>query len=831
MFERVWAIKNNANPNRPTLGYVSAVLKQKDDILSAATPEDFPQNGQIFITAEYDNQIDSIFEDFEIFEIKADTGGETSGDCAFIAHGNSVQPHRMKTELCNIFRAEMNIGNKLVCNSPIKPMNTYHFVLNELDDCLYGPFGGNAVKVSNGYDIVLEPLQAITFMKAHKPFHVAKIPVDVMPEGFILELEIGNRGRGGYFSSLTHKTTLLSACADLDKLTYEWVDFISDDALIKWGNDCLGSTDEKIGRKQRQEFVQKIRELKDASPDRVSRLETLVTKLDQWELKKENLISNFLKSNSSEAQEAIALFVKSNSTWIKDENTELKKELESDLLELEGSKLNLQNQIDQLETEKDRIKQSYSQESLESVKEENSSLESQRKDLVSALSQLNIQKNELLEDIGNVSAVSDLNNRKIYLTESISELKEEEKSLKDSIRTLKYEYLEDSEKLRKEAGKILPFLEIFNTNGVRKENNQSFDIQEIETLKFEDGSEIIEQVSEFFERSNRSLPTHEIANYLVSIGQSFLTVLSGHPGVGKTTLAQLLAEALGLNNQILTIPVARGWTSQRDILGYYNPLSGSFEKARTGLYDKLLACEQEFSKLSRSQVPNFVLLDEANLSPIEHYWSSFLTHCDTDTLKKLPIDTMNDDSEYELEITDNIRFLATINHDVTTEPLSHRLLDRVPVITLNPPRNVDRPKLAEKITTPIDFECFVNAFKNINDDADYTTSEEDIIRDIQNILTDDDPKLGAITPLSARKQNSILSYVVKANTYMENSLDALDYAVLQMVLPLIGGYGEGFKIRLQRLKDVVAPLPRTSKHLERMITVGNTKHFSYSYFV
>lgn len=831
MLERVWAIKNNANPNRSTLGYVSAVLKQEDEILSAANPEDFPQNGQIFITAEYDNQIDFVFEDFEIFEIKAVTGGETSGDCTYIAHGNSVQKHMSKTELCNVFRTKMKIGDKLVCSSPIKPMETYHFVLNELDNCLYGPFSGSAIQGQNGYEIALDPLPSIAFMKAHKPFHVAKIPVDIMPQGFLLNLEIGTRGRGGYFSSVTHSITLLSACSDLDKLAYEWIDFISDEALVKWGNDCLGSTDGKIGRKQRQEFVQKVRELKNASPSRVSRLETLVTELDQWELKKENLITDFLKSNSPEAQSAISSFVKNNSTWIKDENAELKKELEGDLLELEGRKLNLKNQIGQLESEKEQITQSYSQKSLEKVKEENSSLETQREALVKELAQLDAEKTKLLEEIDNISAVSDLNNRKIYLTESIIELKEEEKSLKDSIRTLRYEYLEDSDKLRKEAGKILPFLEIFNTNGAKQENSQSFDIQEIETMKFARGADIIEQVSEFCEQSNRSIPPSEIANYMVSIGQSFLTVLSGHPGVGKTTLAQLLAQALGLHNQILTVPVARGWTSQRDILGYHNPLTGNFEKARTGLYDKLVACKQEHSKLKRNQIPSLVLLDEANLSPIEHYWSSFLTHCDTDTTKKLPIDSMSHSSTYELEITDNLRFMATINHDVTTEPLSHRLLDRVPIITLNPPRNVDRPKQSKRITAPIDFDSFKNAFKITNDDADYTTSEEDIIREIQNALMDDDPKLGNIIPLSARKQNAILSYVVKANEYMDNNLEALDYAVLQMVLPLVGGYGESFKTRLKRLQEIVTPLPKTSKHLERMLTVGETKHFSYSYFV
>ena len=59
-----------------------------------------------------------------------------------------------------------------------------------------------------------------------------------------------------------------------------------------------------------------------------------------------------------------------------------------------------------------------------------------------------------------------------------------------------------------------------------------------------------------------------------------------------------------------------------------------------------------------------ILLDEANLSPIEHYWADFLSMCDGQGDKDINLTSKS------LKIGQNIRFIATINHDNTTERLS-----------------------------------------------------------------------------------------------------------------------------------------------------------------
>jgi len=72
----------------------------------------------------------------------------------------------------------------------------------------------------------------------------------------------------------------------------------------------------------------------------------------------------------------------------------------------------------------------------------------------------------------------------------------------------------------------------------------------------------------------------------------------------------------------------------------------------------------------------YVLLDEANLSPIEHYWSAFFGMTDSDGTRSLTL------GMEQVRVPDYLRFLATINHDGTTEPLSPRTIDRAPFIVM-----------------------------------------------------------------------------------------------------------------------------------------------------
>ena len=100
-----------------------------------------------------------------------------------------------------------------------------------------------------------------------------------------------------------------------------------------------------------------------------------------------------------------------------------------------------------------------------------------------------------------------------------------------------------------------------------------------------------------------SYTRNEIINISVCVAQNFLTVFSGEPGTGKTSICNIFAHIFGLTlpevtmdqsvkkeyytGRYVPVSVERGWTSKRDFIGYYNPLSKEFESANKQLCDGL----------------------------------------------------------------------------------------------------------------------------------------------------------------------------------------------------------------------------------------------------
>ena len=79
-----------------------------------------------------------------------------------------------------------------------------------------------------------------------------------------------------------------------------------------------------------------------------------------------------------------------------------------------------------------------------------------------------------------------------------------------------------------------------------------------------------------------------------------------------------------------------------------------------------------------SRFPYIILLDEANLSPMEYYWADFMRAADKNDDDIL----INIGLEEDVYIPKTLHFLATINNDQTTEQLSPRLIDRAWIIKL-----------------------------------------------------------------------------------------------------------------------------------------------------
>lgn len=294
----------------------------------------------------------------------------------------------------------------------------------------------------------------------------------------------------------------------------------------------------------------------------------------------------------------------------------------------------------------------------------------------------------------------------------------------------------------------------------------------------------------------RNYSKNDIINIFICTSQSFLTIFSGEPGTGKTSICNILANSLGLNifgnskdtgismNRYVPVSVERGWSSKRDLIGYYNPLTKKYDRSNVKIYDALMILNQERED---SQFPYIVLLDEANLSPMEYYWADFMRVTDRfqdNTFINIGLDM-------DVYIPKTLRFLATINNDQTTEQLSPRLIDRAWIVKL--PKCDFKEKL-DNVSYSFDKAvCWSNIESTFINSESKEIQLKTPVEQIYKLFDDNH------LTVSPRVQQNIKNYICVAQEIMEDELGvtkkekALDFAIVQKLLPKINGYYSNYE--------------------------------------
>lgn len=352
-------------------------------------------------------------------------------------------------------------------------------------------------------------------------------------------------------------------------------------------------------------------------------------------------------------------------------------------------------------------------------------------------------------------------------------------------------------------------------------------------------------------QSYRAYDKNTILNFFILLTQNFLTVFSGEPGSGKTSICEILAYVLGLRSmhkiptvkqsglwknsmaaqRFLTVPVERGWTSKRDFIGYYNPLSKTFESTDARRREAFAELHAEHQR-GFDDIAFVMLLDEANLSPMEYYWGDFMRICDNRTRVG---ESVSFGGESTYSIPDTLRFLATINNDFTTENLSPRLLDRANIVKL-PEQDVRFSKQPdEREEHPI---VSWRAMKDYFGPRTVTPNDKhsrEINALLDDIFAEFKEQLGI--SVSMRSRLAIQDYVSAGAAVFTGENEpayrtAIDFAVMQRLMPRIDGNGKEYRERLEAMQSIFDGngLDRSRTELAELIERGEKSMGWYRFF-
>lgn len=348
--------------------------------------------------------------------------------------------------------------------------------------------------------------------------------------------------------------------------------------------------------------------------------------------------------------------------------------------------------------------------------------------------------------------------------------------------------------------------------------------------------ELVREISDrVTKKAGRDLTDAEVINMATCLMQGYITTFSGLPGTGKTSMCRILAGALGLVNddpdraRFTEIDVENGWTSYKDYIGYHNPIAKTYERSIPQVFDAMKRLSGERAGDAQA-APYLFLLDEANLSPIEHYWGPFMHACDTFRTCGGRIAL---GSEEDWKLPGHVRFMATVNYDHTTEALSPRFLDRSWVITLDALESQAEVSSADPLElfahgVPYSYNKLMSVFG-----TESTTLEDAQVSSLFMTLTRICKSSGA--PISYRSLQMMRRYIAAASPLMKaaevnDPYAALDFAFSQKVLPTIVGSREMVRPLVDGLLKECQSLRVTTNLLEEMKKHGEDSGY-YQYFI
>ncbi|BCZ60033.1 ATPase AAA [Serratia marcescens] len=802
---------------------------ENGDILPINQMEFFCETEQVFVTSGY-SDIKERFKNnlFEAICIPTNFD-QKDGNCKYVTRANSCDEIK-GLQVSQVYDVSLPTPNDPLIAVDDLPL-TKTLLIKE-NGFIYGPFD-----YTNKFDEKTESY-ILSLKSINTP--LSKIP----------QYHIGKVGIQKCIANLSNEKRaplFLSNIKRILETIDEEIDFITDDQILSiYGNKIALNADFRSFTKgtiaQIRKHFSSVTEYR-TFPQRFNRLFQCLEDSLAWDSTKTELIQTFL--DTKEGKKILVDYISQNKDdYFKEEKANFAKKMEEETKKQKSAFDELKEKKEALESEirkKTRERNDFEVNNAGNL----SSLTDEKRKIIE--SQIASERNKLDSLTGEVRALEEKYSRlkeydKLHkeiqtLEDDRDRARDKKKQMEEQVDEVRAKLKENNETLTSRLVKLKPDVDALcglrprvavqqlDYNVPIRLNYSSSDIEDIR-------EDLIDAVLDSLNKQGRKTDYATAANILTTISQCQFTLFSGLPGTGKTSLAKMLGNCLGLGNRFLNIPVARGWTSSRDILGFYNALSQSFSPASTGLYELIQHLSSEIDD-NKDPAASIILLDEFNLSQPEHYFSPFLEMADPESKRVLT--TGNPDKAY-FNIPDYLRFLGTINQDESVQSLTPRLLDRAAIVNFDdfePNYEVSMvgyENIVNSTSEAISGKKFIDIFKA--NTLELPADIEKVLQSVVITLRDERPEYGNPIIVSYRKIKAIRSYYNVAGPLMsmESKYLGLDYAISQHVIPLLNGYGQGFGKRLEALiLNLPDEMEKSIKMLKKILSHGNQNMFSYGH--
>ena len=289
----------------------------------------------------------------------------------------------------------------------------------------------------------------------------------------------------------------------------------------------------------------------------------------------------------------------------------------------------------------------------------------------------------------------------------------------------------------------------------------------------------LEEITQYIGSQGLRLDDRSIRRYHLSLRSRGFVILAGVSGTGKTWLAEEYAKAIGAT--LHREAVAPNWTSNEDLIGYFNPVSLTYHHTATSLFIQEAAKEYEVHGENAREF--HLLLDEMNLARIEHYFATFLSSMEE--LQRYGRGRIDIAGANPLYLTPNIKLIGTVNIDETTHGFANKVFDRAQLIELAASESAIQEHLGDR---PWAGQLF-NIWKVVQPAA----------------------------PFAFRVIDDMNRYIQLAGDENSSWQDALDEQIEQKILPKLSGNQANLHSVLGELALLLGQdFPLSSKRLEAM---------------